>query len=153
MRIEDTIKKDLVTAMKAKDATRLRVLRSLKAKLLEKQISVREGGARDLTDQEQVDVLMKAAKQRKDSATQYREGNRPDLADIEEAELRIIETYLPRMMDAQEIEEAVQSLLAEAGATGMGDMGRVMGLAMGRYKGKADPAALSAAVKAALSSL
>lgn len=153
MSIEETIKSDLVSAMKAKDAVRLQVLRSLKAKLLEKQISVREGGSRDLTEQEQVEVLMKAAKQRKDSAAQYREGGRTDLAEVEESELRIIETYLPRMMDADEIERAVADVVSETGAAGMGDMGRVMGAVMGRYKGKADPSALSAAVKKALSEL
>lgn len=153
MSIEETIKGDLVTAMKAKDSVRLQVLRSLKAKLLEKQISVREGGNRELTEQEQVEVLMKAAKQRKDSAAQFREGGRTDLAEVEEAELKIIEAYLPRMMDAEEIERAVADVVSEAGATGMGDMGRVMGAVMGRYKGKADPSALSAAVKKALSDL
>ena len=147
MTILDTIKQDMVTAMKEKQSERLQVLRSLKTRLTEKEISLREGGKRELTNEECIEVLMKAAKQRKESITQFREGGREDLARIEEAELAIIEEYLPKMMTEEEIEAAVAEVLSETGASGMGDMGRVMGVMTGRYKGKADAGLISQIVK------
>lgn len=147
MTIFETIKQDIVTAMKEKQSERLQVLRSLKTRLTEKEISLRESGKRELTNEECIEVLMKAAKQRKESITQFREGGREDLARVEEAELTIIEEYLPKMMTEDEIEEAVTVVLAETGATGMGDMGRVMGVMTGRYKGKADAGLISQIVK------
>lgn len=147
MTIFETIKQDIVTAMKEKQSERLQVLRSLKTRLTEKEISLRESGKRELTNEECIEVLMKAAKQRKESITQFREGGREDLARTEEAELTIIEEYLPKMMTEDEIEEAVTEVLAETGATGMGDMGRVMGVMTGRYKGKADAGLISQIVK------
>lgn len=147
MTIFETIKQDIVTAMKEKQSERLQVLRSLKTRLTEKEISLRESGKRELTNEECIEVLMKAAKQRKESIAQFREGGREDLARVEEAELTIIEEYLPKMMTEDEIEEAVTVVLAETGATGMGDMGRVMGVMTGRYKGKADAGLISQIVK------
>lgn len=147
MTILDTIKQDMVTAMKEKQSERLQVLRSLKTRLTEKEISLREGGKRELTNEECIEVLMKAAKQRKESITQFREGGREDLARIEEAELAIIEEYLPKMMTEEDIEAAVAEVLSETGASGMGDMGRVMGVMTGRYKGKADAGLISQIVK------
>jgi uncharacterized protein YqeY len=143
----ERIKSDLVRAMKEKDALRLQVLRSLKTRLTEKEISVRDGGRRDLTEDEAVEVLMKAAKQRKESIEQFRQGGREDLAIAEEQELAIIGEYLPTMMTREEIEAAVAAVIAEIGAVGIGDMGRVMGALMGRFKGKADAGEMSAAVK------
>lgn len=153
MTILDTIKQDIVTAMKEKQSERLLVLRSLKTRLTEKEISLREGGKRELTNEECIEVLMKAAKQRKESITQFREGGREDLAQIEEAELGIIEAYLPKMMTSEEIDIAVTEVLSETGASGMSDMGRVMGIMTSRYKGKADAGLISQIVKQKLAAL
>ncbi len=139
--------------MKEKQSERLLVLRSLKTRLTEKEISLREGGKRELTNEECIEVLMKAAKQRKESITQFREGGREDLAQIEEAELGIIEAYLPKMMTSEEIDIAVTEVLSETGASGMSDMGRVMGIMTSRYKGKADAGLISQIVKQKLAAL
>ncbi|MFN1835577.1 GatB/YqeY domain-containing protein [Balneola sp. MJW-20] len=151
MSIKENIESDLKTAMKAKDELRLRVLRSLKAKILEKEISERKGGEAEISDEQTVDVLMKAAKQRKDSITQFREGDREDLAENEEQELVIIEEYLPKMMSEDEIREVVRKKIAETGASGPQDMGKVMGPLMGQLKGKADGSLVSSVVKSELS--
>jgi uncharacterized protein YqeY len=151
MEIKEAILKDLKEAMKAKDADRLRVLRSLKAKLLEKEISVRTGGEGDITDEQAVEVLMKAAKQRKESIDQFEQGGREDLANSEKAELGVIESYLPKMMNDEEIRAEVKAHIEKTGAAGMSDMGKVMGAMMGRLKGKADGSAVSRIVKEELS--
>lgn len=151
MSLKKKILDDLKTAMKAKDADRLNVLRSLKAKLLEKEISERKGGEASLSDEQVVDVLMKAAKQRKESIDQFEEGGRDDLAKKERYELEIIEEYLPEMMGEDEIRDAVKDQIEKIGATDMSDMGKVMGALMGRLKGKAEGATISRIVKEELS--
>lgn len=151
MSLKNRILDDLKSAMKAKEADKLNVLRSLKAKLLEKEISERKGGEASLSDEQVVEVLMKAAKQRKESIDQFEEGGRDDLADKEKFELEIIETYLPEMMDEDEIREAVQEQIDKMGATDMSDMGKVMGALMGRLKGQAEGATISKIVKEELS--
>jgi uncharacterized protein len=151
MSIKETILEDLKQAMKAKDADRLRVLRSLKSKMLEKEISERSGGEATLSDEQAVDVLMKAAKQRKESIEQFEKGGRDDLAEKEKQELEVIETYLPEMMSDEEIREAVQKQIEQSGASSMADMGKVMGAMMSQLKGKADGAAVSRIVKEELS--
>lgn len=151
MSLKNKILEDLKAAMKAKEADKLNVLRSLKAKLLEKEISERKGGEASLSDEQVVDVLMKAAKQRKESIDQFEEGGRDDLVEKEKFELEIIETYLPEMMDEDEIRKAVQAQIDKMGATDMSDMGKVMGALMGRLKGKAEGATISKIVKEELS--
>lgn len=152
MSIKETILKDLKAAMKAKDADRLRVVRSLKSKILEKEISERTGGEATISDEQVVEVLMKAAKQRKESIEQFEQGGRDDLAEKERQELAIIEGYLPEMMSEDEIRKAVQAQIKKMGASSIADMGKVMGALMGQLKGKADGSAISAIVKEELSS-
>jgi len=147
MALKEQILEDLITAMKAKDKDRLQVLRSLKAKLQEKEIAERKDGEATLTEEQAISVLMKAAKQRKESITQFEEGDRQDLADKEIAELAIIEEYLPKMMSEDEVREVVANKIKEMGASGPQDMGKVMGPIMGMLKGKADGGLVSKVVK------
>lgn len=151
MNIKESILEELKSAMKQKDADRLRVLRSLKAKILEKEISERKEGESELSDDQVVQVLMKAAKQRKESIEQFDEGDRADLADKERAELKIIEEFLPQMMSREEVRAEVKKEIENLGATSMADMGKVMGVMMGKLKGKADGSVVSSVVKDELS--
>ena len=138
MNVKETILADLITAMKAKDSKRLQVLRSLKAKLLEKEIEQRSGGKAELSNEDALAVLTKAAKQRKESIDQYTAGNRLDLVEVEKIELEIIESYLPAPMSEDEIIELIDSQINKVGAASMQDIGKVMGPIMGKLKGKAD---------------
>lgn len=147
MTIQEKIVSDIKEAMKAKAQDKLRVLRSLKAKLMEKEISERKEGEASLTDEQAVEVLMKAAKQRKESIDQFEQGGRDDLAENEKAELAIIEEYLPEMMDEEEVRKVVKEKINAMGASGMQDMGKVMGPLMGQLKGKADGSVVSKVVK------
>lgn len=151
MSIKASILDELKTAMKQKKADRLRVLRSLKAKILEKEISERKDGESELSDDQIVEVLMKAAKQRKESIDQFGEGGRDDLVEKEKEELEIIEEFLPEMMDEDEVRSAVQKQIKNLDASGMQDMGKVMGVMMGQLKGKADGSMVSRVVKEELS--
>ena len=151
MALKEQILEDLKTAMKAKDKDRLQVLRSLKAKFQEKEIAERKDGEATLTEDQAIAVLMKAAKQRKESITQFEEGGREDLAEKEKAELEIIEEYLPKMLTEDEVREVVSKKIADLGAEGPQDMGKVMGPIMGMLKGKADGGLVSKVVKEELS--
>src|SRR5699024_848154 len=130
---------------------RLRVLRSLKAKLLEKEISERKGGEGSLNDEQTIEVLMKAAKQRKESIEQFEKGGRDDLADNERQELTIIEAYLPEMLTEEEIRDFVKEKIEGLNAESMADMGPVMGAVMPQLKGKAEGSIVSRVVKEELS--
>jgi len=151
MALKDQILADLKTAMKQKQKDRLRVLRSLKAKLLEKEISEREGGEAEISDEQTTEVLMKAAKQRKESIEQFENGDRPDLVEKEQYELEIIESYLPEMLSEEEIRNVARQKIDESGAKDLSDMGRVMGLIMQELKGKAEGSKVSKVVKEELS--
>jgi len=151
MALKDQIMSDLKQAMKNKDKDRLRVLRSLKAGLLEKEISERKGGEASLSDEQAAEVLMKAAKQRRESIDQFESGSRSDLADAEKKELEIIESYLPEMLEEDEIREIAREKIEELGAESMADMGQVMGVLMQQLKGKAEGAVVSKVVKQELS--
>ncbi len=151
MSIKQSILDELKTAMKQKEADKLRVLRSLKAKILEKEISERKDGESELTDEQIIEVLMKAAKQRKESIEQFDAGDRKDLADKERDELELIERFLPEMMSEDEVRAAVKDQIEQMGASSMADMGKVMGVMMGRLKGKADGSVVSSVVKEELS--
>jgi len=151
MSIKASILDELKSAMKQKKADRLRVLRSLKAKILEKEISERKGGESELSDEQIVEVLMKAAKQRKESIDQFEEGGRDDLVEKEKMELEIIEEFLPEMMDEDEVRSAVRKQIDAMGASTMQDMGKVMGVMMGKLKGKAEGSLVSRIVKEELS--
>ncbi len=149
----DKIAQDLKDAMRSKDTPRLQVLRSLKAKILEKEISERKGSDVALKEEQVHEVLMKAAKQRKDSISQYREAGRDDLAETEEYELHVIESYLPEMLSEDKIRLMAREVIEDTNASSMSDMGKVMGSLMPKVKGKADGALVNRVVRELLESL
>jgi uncharacterized protein YqeY len=132
MLIVEQIQKDLVGAMKAKEELKLSVLRMAKAALMNKKIEL----GKPLGDPEALAVLRTLIKQRRDSSEQFRKGKRDDLADKEEAEIKIIELYLPAGASAEEIDAAVASAIQETGATSAKDMGKVMKATMANLAGK-----------------
>jgi uncharacterized protein YqeY len=132
MSIVEQIEKDLVGAMKAKEELKLSVLRMAKAAFMNKKVEL----GKPLGDPEALAVLRTLIKQRRDSAEQFRMGKRDDLADKEEAEIKIIELYLPAGASPEEIDAAVTSALQETGATSAKDMGKVMKAAMAKLAGK-----------------
>ena len=144
MSLSDQISKQLIVAMKAKDQGTLRALRGIKSALL--LLQTQEGG-KPVTEADEIAALVKMAKQRKDSIAIYKEQNRLDLAQIEEEELAIIETFLPEQMSVEDIKKEVQAIVAQVGAQGMKDMGKVMGMASGKLKGKADGKVIADIVK------
>ncbi|SOC12065.1 hypothetical protein SAMN05877962_11139 [Alloalcanivorax xenomutans] len=133
-------------AMRAKDKARLGVLRMAMAAL--KQIEVDE--RIEVDDARALAVLDKLVKQRKDSAGQYRDANRPELAEVEEAEILILQEFLPQPLNDAEIEALIDEAITSTGAAGMGDMGKVMGLLKPKLQGRADIGAVSGKVKARL---
>jgi uncharacterized protein YqeY len=137
--------------MKNKEKDRLKVLRSLKSKLLEREISERKGGEASLSDEQVTEVLMKAAKQRKESIEQFQEGGRDDLVASEEQELQVIESYLPEMLSEEEIRDIARQKIEQLGAENMADMGKVMGAMMSELKGQAEGSLVSKVVKEELS--
>lgn len=151
MSLKERILDDLKAAMKAKETDKTMVLRSVKAKILEKEISERKGGESSLNDEQIIEVLMKAAKQRKESIEQFQEGGREELAEKEANELEIIERYLPAMMSEEEIREAAQNEIEQLEISSMAEMGKVMGALMGKLKGKAEGSVISKVVKEELS--
>lgn len=151
MSLKEKILDDLKAAMKAQNTDKTRVLRSIKAKILEKEISERKQGESALSDDQIVEVLMKAAKQRKESIDQFKDGGRDDLVEKEEMELELIENYLPEMMSEDDVRKAVKDQIEQMNAESMADMGKVMGALMGRLKGKAEGALISRIVKEELS--
>ena len=148
MSLKDQITEDMKTAMRAKDSERLATIRLLMAALKQKEVDERI----ELDDAAIVAVLDKMVKQRKDSVAAFTQGGRQDLADKEAAEIKVLEAYLPHRMGEAEIAAEVKAIVAELGAKGPGDMGKVMGAVKSRLAGKADMGQVSAAVKAALSS-
>lgn len=151
MALKDQIMADLKQAMKNKDQERLRVLRSLKTRLLEREISERKEGEATLSDEQAIEVLMKAAKQRKESIEQFEEGGRDDLVASEKAELEVINSYLPEMLSEEEVREIARDKIEQLGAENMADMGKVMGATMQELKGKAEGSLVSKVVKEELS--
>ena len=129
-RIADDIKQ----AMRSKDKARLLVLRSLKTDLMNRKIEKRA----ELSDEEALEVVRKAAKSREQAAELYDKGERPQLAATERAEIEILRDYLPQALSEQELRELVQAAVTETGASGMQDMGAVMSLVMERSEGRAD---------------
>lgn len=105
---------------------------------MEREIALREGGKAELTEEQEVEVVQKQAKQRRDAIEQYEKADRPDLKQRELDELTVIEEYLPRQLDDNEIEAVLRDVIAATGASSRADMGRVMGTAMSRLKGRAD---------------
>ena len=146
MSLKDQITEDMKTAMRAKDSERLGTIRLLLAALKQKEVDERVV----LDDAAVVAIVDKLVKQRKDSIAAFEQAERQDLADKEKAELTVLQAYLPRRMSTEEITAAVQAIVAELGAKGPGDMGKVMGAVKTQLAGKADMGQVSAAVKAAL---
>ena len=146
MTLKEQITEDMKTAMRAKDSERLGTIRLLLAACKQREVDERIV----LDDAAVVGLVDKLIKQRKDSVAAYLQAQRQDLADKESAEIKVLEGYLPQRMDADEIALAVRAIVAELGATGPGDMGKVMGAVKTRLAGKAEMGLVSAAVKAAL---
>lgn len=145
MDIFNLISEDIKNAMKAKDKVKLETLRNIKKVFLEAKTAP---GANDtLSDDAALKIMQKLVKQGKDSATLYKEQGRQDLADAELAQVAVIETYLPKQMSAEELEEALKAIIAEVGAEGPKDMGKVMGTATKKLAGLAEGRAISAKVK------
>ena len=146
MSLKERITDDMKTAMRAKDSERLGTIRLLQSAMKQKEVDERI----ELDDTAIVAIVDKMIKQRKDSIAAFEQAARQDLVDKEKAELAVLSAYLPERLSAQELTEAVQAIVAELGASGPGDMGKVMGAVKTRLAGKADMGAVSAAVKAAL---
>lgn len=141
----DQISNDIKEAMKARDKVRLETLRYIKKVFLEAKTAP---GANDtLEDADAMKILAKLAKQGKESAATFVQQNRQDLADAELAQVSVIEAYLPKPMTEEEIEAAVKEIIAQTGAAGMKDMGKVMGVASKQMAGKADGRIISGIVK------
>ena len=146
MTLKDRITEDMKTAMRAKDAPRLLTIRGLLAACKQREVDERIV----LDDAAVIAIIDKLVKQRKDSITQFTAGNRPDLVEKEAAELQVLEAYLPQRLGADEITAEVARIVAELGASGPGDMGKVMAGVKAALAGKADMGLVSAAVKRAL---
>ena len=145
MELFEKVSKDIVAAMKATDKVTLEALRNIKKVFIEAKTAP---GANDtLDDAAALKILQKLAKQGHDSADLYTQQNRPDLAEAEMAQVKVIESYLPKALSAEEIEAAVKEIIAQTGATSIKEMGKVMGVASKQLAGKADGKAISDIVK------
>ena len=141
----DQVSKDIVAAMKAKDKVRLEALRNIKKVFIEAKTAP---GANDtLDDAAALKILQKLAKQGNDSAALYKGQNREDLAEAELAQVAVIESYLPKPMSCEEIENAVKDIISQTGASSIKEMGKVMGIASKQLAGKADGKTISEIVK------
>ena len=150
MSLKSTIDQDIKEAMKAKDQVSLRALRAIKSQIM---LAETAEGRKDeaLTEEEEMKLLAKQAKQRRDSWQQFKDNGRDDLASKEKEELEVIEKYLPKALSHEEIEAEVKKIIEQTGASSMKDMGRVMGMASKAMAGKADGKAISQIVKQILS--
>ena len=148
--LRDTIKAAQVSAMKAGDKPRLAAVRLILAKLKDKDIELRTASTTPDDDALVVDVLQKMAKQRRESITLYEQGGRQELADVEKAELAVIEHFLPAMMSEEETKAAIAAIIAETGAEGMKDMGKVVAALKARHGSQLDMGKASQVVKSAL---
>jgi uncharacterized protein YqeY len=148
--IRDEIKAALVTAMKGGDKAATGTIRLIQSAIKNRDIELRTSSATTDDDLVVTEVLQKMIKQRRESADLYRKGNREELAATEEAEIAVIERFLPKQMSDEEASAAIQTIIAETGASGMKDMGKVMGEVKSRLAGQIDPARASAMVRSAL---
>jgi uncharacterized protein len=146
MSLKAQITEDMKTAMRAKDTERLGTIRLLQAAMKQKEVDERV----ELDDAMVIAIVDKMIKQRKDSIAAFEGAGRQDLADKEKSEIEVIKGYLPERLSAEEVTAAVKAIVAELGASGPGDMGKVMGAVKTQLAGKADMGLVSAAVKAAL---
>lgn len=146
MSLKEKITEDMKAAMRAKESNKLATIRLLTAAIKQREVDERI----ELSDDQVLSVIEKMIKQRKDSITQFEAGGRQDLADIEKAEMAILSGYMPAQMSDAEIQAEVLAAVAQVGATGPQDMGKVMGVLKAKLAGRADMTAVSAQVKAAL---
>lgn len=144
MALEQKVMDELKQAMRAKDEVALRTLRAIKSAILLEKTS---GSGKELTEADELKMLQKLAKQRKDSLDIYTQQNREDLAQKEREELEVIEKFLPKQMSAEELEAQLKDIIAQVGASSPADMGKVMGAATKQLAGKADGKAISETVK------
>jgi len=148
MTLKARIQSDMKSAMKAGDKDRLKVVRMILAAIKQIEVDTRI----ELDDAAVTAVLTKMVKQRRDSVTQFTDGNRQDLADIELAEIKVIEDYLPEPLSDDEIDALIDKAISDTGAAGMRDMGKVMAIVKGQAEGRADMGAISGRVKSRLAS-
>ena len=146
MSLKEKITDDMKAAMRAKDSERLGTIRMLTAAMKQKEVDERV----ELDDVMVIAIVDKLVKQRKDSIEAFVKGGRQDLADKEASEMKVLEAYLPQRLSAEEVSAEVKAIVASLGASGPGDMGKVMGAVKAKLAGKADMGMVSAAVKAAL---
>ncbi|MDE6408963.1 MAG: GatB/YqeY domain-containing protein [Muribaculaceae bacterium] len=151
MNLFDKVSEDIKKAMLARDKVRLEALRGAKKEFLEAKTA--KGANGELSDENATKILVKMVKQRKESARIYEENNRPELAANELAEAAVLEDYLPKQLSAEELEAEIRAIIAETGAAGPKEMGKVMGVATKRLAGKAEGRAISETVKNILNSL
>ena len=149
--LRDTIKAAQITAMKGGDKQRLAAVRLILAKLKDKDIELRTASSLPDDDLLVTDVLQKMAKQRRESITMFEQGGRQELADVEQAELAVIEEFMPAQMSEDDAKAAIAAIIAELGAEGMKDMGKVVGALKAKHGGQLDMGKASGLVKAALS--
>ena len=145
MSLETNVMAQMKDAMKSKNEAGLRTLRAIKAAIIIAKTS--EGAGGEISEAEELKLLQKLAKQRKDSLDIFTQQNREDLAKKEQEELDIISTFLPAQLEGQALERVIREIIAETGASGPADMGKVMGAATKKLAGKADGKAISAMVK------
>ncbi|RMG54624.1 MAG: GatB/YqeY domain-containing protein [Gammaproteobacteria bacterium] len=145
--LKERITEDMKAAMRAKDSARLGTIRLILSAIKQVEVDTRK----DLSDEDILAILDKMAKQRRESIEQYDKAGRDDLAGKERAELEIIQSYLPEQLSEAEIDALIDAAISETGASGMKDMGKVMGLLKPKMQGRADMGAVSARVKARLS--
>lgn len=149
MGLQEQVMTKMKAAMKSKDSNALASLRAIKSAILLAQTET--GAKQELTEEEELKLLQKLVKQRKDSAAIYKEQNREDLAQPELEQAQVIEDFLPKQMSETEIEAVVQKVIAETGATGMNEMGKVMGMVSKQLAGRADGKTISTIIKQKLS--
>lgn len=145
MNLEQKIMTELKTAMLAKDEVGLRSLRAIKAAIL--LVKTSEGGSGELKEEDEIKLLQKLVKQRKDSLEIFEQQNRTDLAQKEKEEIAVIEKFLPKQLSADELKEELRKIIAEVGATSSADLGKIMGIASKQFAGKADGKTISLLVK------
>ena len=145
MNLFDKVSEDIRKAMPAREKVRLEALRGAKKEFIEAKTA--KGANGELSDENAIKILVKMVKQRKESARIYQENNRQELADNELAEAAVLEEYLPGQLSPEELDAELRAIMAETGATGPRDMGKVMGLASKRLAGRAEGRAISEAVK------
>ena len=148
MSLQEQVTQQLKAAMKAKDSVALESLRAIKSAIL---LTQTQAGAKDLTAEDEIKLVQKLVKQRKDSAEIFRQQGRIDLAEPEEAQIRIIEQFLPEQLDKAAIAKIIEGIITQTNAEGMKDMGKVMGMASKAMAGKADGKTISAILRQKLS--